>query len=631
LKLSPWFVLVLPILLALIIGSIFRYPLVLDDPFITYRYAHNLLAGEGFVYNSGEHVLSTTTPLYALILASLGLVFRDIPSLGFWLSVVSYAVCAWFVYLIAAHFQFRAAGLLAALLTLVSPGVILTFGLETGFYLALAFAAIYFYLRGRVKLGFALLSLLTLTRNDGVLLAIVLGAHFLLRFIPLRFAAGTRALNASRPQALPSLGALLQPFVIYLLILAPWLIFAWWWFGTPLPFTLTAKIAQAQSGLWDSFAMGFMKWLIESLDWSAPLLVFIIVGAVWAIRARTLLLLIAVWAILYRIAYTLLGVAFYAWYVAPLLPVAALFAGSGVEVSARGLGSRLRAPVAAGVIFALVGGLMLILELRADVSAGMNKPSPKVDVYHRAAEWIAQNTPTSATIDALEVGVIGYYDERRTLDFVGLVDPSRIPYLRMQKFAEGVRRASADYVIAIPPDTWLPNDLWFPAAYRPVREIRAAGFYGGKPLVIYQRADAGRTAVETRAVNLIFEKRIELQTADLFSRTAERGEILPVALHLRVREANVTISPDWKFTLQLVGAENRVVAQSDNFFPARLPEDGKSFIDHQGVPIPREATGGSYDFILAMYHVKSGERLSLFDANGNEVSDFVSLGKIEIK
>jgi len=41
-----------------------------DDAFITFRYADNLAAGHGFVYNIGEHVLGTTTPLFTLLLAA---------------------------------------------------------------------------------------------------------------------------------------------------------------------------------------------------------------------------------------------------------------------------------------------------------------------------------------------------------------------------------------------------------------------------------------------------------------------------------------------------------------------------------------------------------------------------------
>src|SRR5205085_5248997 len=40
-----------------------------EDFFITLRYAENIAHGAGFVYNAGERVLGTTTPLYTLYLA----------------------------------------------------------------------------------------------------------------------------------------------------------------------------------------------------------------------------------------------------------------------------------------------------------------------------------------------------------------------------------------------------------------------------------------------------------------------------------------------------------------------------------------------------------------------------------
>ena len=41
-----------------------------DDAFITFRYAKNIASGEGFIYNPGEWVLGTSTPLYTLVLAA---------------------------------------------------------------------------------------------------------------------------------------------------------------------------------------------------------------------------------------------------------------------------------------------------------------------------------------------------------------------------------------------------------------------------------------------------------------------------------------------------------------------------------------------------------------------------------
>lgn len=650
---------------ALIVGAVFRYPLVLDDPFITYRYARNLIQGHGMVFNPGERVLSTTTPLYTLVLTALGLVYGDIPMLGFWLSVVSLGVCAYFLYRIAELYGMRAGGIFAALVTLVSPALVMTFGLETGLYLALATGAFYAYLRQRISLAFALLALLTLTRNDGVLLAGILAAHY----------AWTLASNSKfeiRNSKLNIAGTNYELaitnfrfLIIYVLTLLPWLLFAWWWFGIPFPFTLTAKIAQAQSGLWDTFAVGLIKWARASVDWLAPMVLLALAAHSPALtltlsqreremkgrvganpplplgegvgvrvdspgRGVRAILLFPAWALAHLVAYGLLGVAFYPWYVAPLIPALALLAGIGAERVGQAIGARAGDARVARLIFVAVVGLaVLLLELRANVAAGMMRPSPQVEAYERAAEWIAANTAPTASVDALEVGLIGYYDDRRTTDFVGLVDPMRIPYLRAREFAAGVRRAAADYVIAIPPDTWLPGDLWFPNVYRPTQRIRVPGYYGDKPLVIYERADGGRAPIETRQVKLTFDQRVELKTVDVFVYEIARGEILPIRLNLQARSRE-RVPENWKFTLQLVGAENRIIAQTDTFYPARLPEDGAPFADYEGIPIPSDAPPGAYELILAIYDAQNGERVSLYDAVGNEVGDFLSLGEVRV-
>jgi hypothetical protein len=56
----------------------------IDDSYITFRYARNLLAGLGLVYNSGERVLGTTTPVYTLLMAGLASLLRtqDFPHLA---------------------------------------------------------------------------------------------------------------------------------------------------------------------------------------------------------------------------------------------------------------------------------------------------------------------------------------------------------------------------------------------------------------------------------------------------------------------------------------------------------------------------------------------------------------------
>ena len=59
---------VVPALVALL-ARLLTGPHPIDDAYITFRYARNLAEGLGLVYNPGEWVLGTTTPLWAILLA----------------------------------------------------------------------------------------------------------------------------------------------------------------------------------------------------------------------------------------------------------------------------------------------------------------------------------------------------------------------------------------------------------------------------------------------------------------------------------------------------------------------------------------------------------------------------------
>src|SRR4030065_2374448 len=61
------------IVLAAIAARTITGPRTIDDAYITFRYAQNLLQGNGLVYNAGERGLGTTTPAYAMLLAGAGL------------------------------------------------------------------------------------------------------------------------------------------------------------------------------------------------------------------------------------------------------------------------------------------------------------------------------------------------------------------------------------------------------------------------------------------------------------------------------------------------------------------------------------------------------------------------------
>ncbi len=90
--------------------------LVTDDPYITYRYARNLALGHGLVYNVDERVLSTTTPFYAVLLATGASMGADIPTLSNALGALAFWAAASSLFLLGLRYGRSWGGLVAAIL-----------------------------------------------------------------------------------------------------------------------------------------------------------------------------------------------------------------------------------------------------------------------------------------------------------------------------------------------------------------------------------------------------------------------------------------------------------------------------------------------------------------------------------
>ncbi len=101
-----------------------------DDPFITYRYAEHLARGVGFVYNPGQHVLSTTTPFYTLMLALLRGVGLDLPLASNAIGCISLAVGGWALWRLGCLLRSMGVALAGLLLFPTFPHWLRTLGAE---------------------------------------------------------------------------------------------------------------------------------------------------------------------------------------------------------------------------------------------------------------------------------------------------------------------------------------------------------------------------------------------------------------------------------------------------------------------------------------------------------------------
>jgi hypothetical protein len=163
-----------------------------DDAYISFRYARNLVEGQGLVFNPGERVEGFTNLLWTLWCA-VGLALRVEPEA--WANAWSLACHGAIVLVLGEVWRGRGAvGLpVGALLWAVSPDCAAwaTSGLETAlFSLLLLLGALSV---PRPERSGAILALAALTRPDGLLPAAVIGA-FTVRGSPWRFAAAFLAI-----------------------------------------------------------------------------------------------------------------------------------------------------------------------------------------------------------------------------------------------------------------------------------------------------------------------------------------------------------------------------------------------------------------------------------------------------
>jgi hypothetical protein len=378
-----------------------------DDPFITFRYAQNLSQGIGFVYNPGERVLSTTTPLFTLVLAAGGLIWSDYHHLAILIGAASLGIGALLIFALSRIWDVPLIGWMGVLVYPTFPLLVSTLGSEMPLYLALCLGAFVAYARkSYVWTGF-FASFACLARADGILIPALLAGDYLIR----------------NRENLPWKAILVFVFITLL-----WSGFAWFYFGSPIPVTLGVKQNQGRLAISEQFAPGFMTILQSYSTWPYYLFAgLMLAGFIYAFWTKRELAYFLSWPIVYFIAYTILGVSRYFWYYAPLVPGFIVAAGLGIDgiyKIIRSLSSKLHDNNSTIVKF-LPAGLLLIfflanlMSLREMYSIRDNRYT----IYKAAGEWLDNNILPEEKVGALEVGIIGYFAGRPMVDFAGLIQP----------------------------------------------------------------------------------------------------------------------------------------------------------------------------------------------------------------
>lgn len=488
-------------------------PRTIDDAFITFRYARNLLDGLGFVYNAGERVLGTTTPLYTLLMAGLALVtgWRDFP----WIALLTNAAadaasCALLVRLGERLSGSRLVGLGVAALWAVAP-MSVTFaigGMETSVFILLLIVTAELYLAGRERPAAFTAALLLLTRPDGLIFI----GPLMVDWLWSRTARLQRASTDERVARAMVARAITSAPAIFILTLLPWAIFATLYFGSPIPHSVTAKAqaylidpGSALIRLIQHYSTPFFENDLLGNFWNlAGVFVHLflsLAGALTALRRVRRAWPLALYPWLYFIIFALANPLLFRWYLAPPLPFYFLFILTGIG-QPHGLPLRIRSawtlvPVA----------FFLFTSLRAwtlQPDHGPQRPAPVMAwhalelLYTEVGRDLAPRVTAQRTVIAAgDIGALGYYSNARILDTVGLISPQTVRYYPLDPGSYAMIYAvppqlildeRPDYVVFL--EIYIRNgllrDARFQAEYALLRRI-PSDIYGSDGLLIFER------------------------------------------------------------------------------------------------------------------------------------------------
>jgi hypothetical protein len=416
------------------------YPWILDDAFISFRYAENMAAGHGLVYNPGEPVEGYTTFLWVFLLG-IG------KAIGFELVLLSRALGSVFALgcLLLVAFADRGVSLLnhrqaiVAVLFLGTCGAFSPWaisGMEVTLFMLLVTAAVLLYLRAQrtenSNRGLALTglacALAALTRPEGL---IVFGVIFLNQLYD----------SLTRKNA-----GVIYLAVAFLAGYVPYFVWRYAYYGYLLPNTFYAKVGStaAQIVRGGEYAL---KFALAALNLLLLAFLPLLLRRWWRQHAelRILPMMILVFA-----AYTIVvgGDCMPAYrFFAPVLPLLCLQAA----VSLTMLWDR------KVLFYPLLVAALAYSVYMAHTDYQMSGLLHRDYIAWRGKEvglWLKYNVDPDAVVATNTAGSVPYFSELRAVDMLGMND-SHIAHCRIEDMGSGFvghEKGDGEYVLSRRPD-----------------------------------------------------------------------------------------------------------------------------------------------------------------------------------
>ncbi len=311
-----------------------------------------------------------------------------------------------------------------------------------------------------------------LSRPDSILLTLVLLVDYIFR-------------NKKIPP--------FKPIVLFLLIVLPWIIFSYFYFGSVIPSSLSIKVMQTKAGIINGNFFDGMLTQIPGGKNAGVIFLTMVIGCVLFIYLSAkqyfknrIVSIIIFWSLCYLFVYGfILNPPPYKWYYTPFSILYALIFSIATEIIIQKffVDSQTKEKVLfAAVTFLFIIGIMLPFKT---YKRGFDE---KYKVYRDTAQWLNTNASNGDVVGIDEIGIVGfYYDKGKIVDALGLITLGVSEQLEKGNFNWYIEHYKPNFVVVdfpTPPHYHnFINEGWFNKIYRRKEIVQ----YGSTAAAIYKR------------------------------------------------------------------------------------------------------------------------------------------------
>ncbi len=394
-----------------------------DDQFTIYRYIENIAGGKGFVFNEGERVLGSTTPLFTLMGVVLKVVFPSVSTQLLVALLNTFLISLSAVYffklntLLTGHKNFS---LFATGIFILHMSKTISAGMESPLWILCILLFLIYLFSGKHVGAASMLAVAMLARPDTILIAPLIGLFWLVTY-------GIKKTIVY--------GAVISAIVL------PWIMFATVYFGSPIPQSLITKSHVAdivyqprtQAMKVQLAEMSRLYWgkIIDPehipLQTAVNLLPFMVMVGIGVYAYGKKYWMVFAIPLVYFLSFSFSNPVMYPWYISQLTPLWLLCSLLGIYKIGEYMFSRLQ--VSSRLVYVVLLLVLCAGPLYGYAQLVMPRGEGSKITLYKMALYIKEHKKEGDTVGLSNIGIVSHtLSDTYIYDFIGLTRKDTLRY-----------------------------------------------------------------------------------------------------------------------------------------------------------------------------------------------------------